>query len=280
MSCMSPYYKRHEVSGRYMPLPCGRCPHCKTKRVSQWVLRLEHEDIESDSSYFVTLTYDTNYVPISKNGFPTLKKRDLQLYWKRLRKLNGGKRIKYYAVGEYGSKRNRPHYHAIVFNISNTSYFDDAWNLGAVHVGNVSGASIAYTAKYIDKDKRIPMFKGDDRLPEYSTMSKGLGKKYLEKRPQLLDYYKKTVKNGTSFGYTMDGYRVSLPRYYRDIIYSEEERKQLQKAAMIYEYEKMIDRQKLAEQNGKELHENDYETLVYKHNKFYNRQKLSRDEKI
>ena len=72
----------------------------------------------SSSAYFVTLTYDNNHVPISEHGFPTLCKRDFQLFMKRLR-FNTGVKIKYYVAGEYGSTNHRPHYHAVIFGAPN-----------------------------------------------------------------------------------------------------------------------------------------------------------------
>ena len=105
MPCDTPYSVKPKGWLNAIDVPCGKCPNCKKRRVNEWVFRLQEEDKVSSTSYFITLTYDTVVVPISPNGFMTLKKRDLQLFWKRLRKAIGkGPKIRYYAVGEYGSK--------------------------------------------------------------------------------------------------------------------------------------------------------------------------------
>jgi len=60
----------------------------------------------------------------------TLKKTDIQKFFKRLRKCHGKKHksIKYYAVGEYGGQTLRPHYHIVIFN-ADINYFERAWAL-------------------------------------------------------------------------------------------------------------------------------------------------------
>jgi len=154
-------------------VPCGKCPKCLSRRISGWSFRLMQEDKYSTSSHFVTLTYDTANVPISRNGFMSLEKRDLQLFFKRLRKSNVH-RLKYYAVGEYGSDKMRPHYHILLFNVS-IDTIEIAWGNGSVHHGCVSAASVGYTLKYMCKPSKVPRHRNDDRVPEFSLMSKNLG---------------------------------------------------------------------------------------------------------
>lgn len=169
--CHSPIViKRDEVS---ISVPCGKCEQCTKRRISGWSFRLMQEDKISSSSYFITLTYDTAKVPITKNGYMGLSKRDVQLFFKRLRKVNSGK-LKYYLAGEYGGKTARPHYHIILFNCD-VKTIQDSWDLGSIHYGEVTAASVGYTCKYIQKPRRIPLHRNDDRQPEFSLMSKKLG---------------------------------------------------------------------------------------------------------
>jgi len=103
-------------------IPCGKCEGCRKRMVSAWSVRLLWENKQSTSSHFITLTYDNQQMPISRNGYSTLRKRDVQLFFKRLRKAHScvgsgaAKAIKYFCVGEYGGKIGRPHYHIILFN--------------------------------------------------------------------------------------------------------------------------------------------------------------------
>lgn len=219
MRCHTPL--RITANGQQIPVGCGRCVYCKKRRVSAWVFRLLQEEKRSFSSHFITLTYDNDHLPRTLNNYKGLRKKDFQLFMKRLRKHQTSK-IKYYAVGEYGEKTFRPHYHAIIFNLENTDLIEKSWTLGQVHIGDVTGASIAYTAKYIDKQKRIPLHRNDDRIKEFSLMSKGLGENYLTKQ-QIQNH-----KNDITRMYVVlpDGIKIAMPDYYRKKLFTDDEKEQ------------------------------------------------------
>jgi hypothetical protein len=181
----------------------------------------------SISAFFITLTYNTDHVPITQNGFMGLCKQDLQKYLKRLRKLNTQK-LKYYAVGEYGGKTMRPHYHIIMFNAEETT-ISQAWKLegteiGEVHIGQVSEASVGYTLKYVSKDKKVPVHKNDDRLPEFSLMSKKMGSSYLTQK--MVKWHKKDLLN-RMYCNLKDGKKIAMPRYYKDKLYTKHQRQMI-----------------------------------------------------
>lgn len=198
------------------------------------------EDKKSMSSYFITLTHDCEHVPITKNGFMDLSKRDLQLFFKRIRRLhdrNGVFRLplKYYAVGEYGGRFKRPHYHIIAFNFElalliGTKYaaaverghieldgkyefYCPSWDKGHITIGTVSEASVGYTMKYVSKPSEVPMHKNDDRTREFPLMSKGLGKSYLT--AAMMQWHLSDMHN-RQYVVGADGKKFSLPRYYKD----------------------------------------------------------------
>lgn len=171
--CLTPITIKNKRTNEDQSVPCGKCPKCLSRRVSGWSFRLMQEDKISSSSHFVTLTYDPESLPISKHGRATLRKRDIQLFFKRLRKVNDT-RIKYYCAGEYGTQGWRPHYHVILFNC-NPDTIAGAWGHGSIDIGTVSAASVGYTLKYMSKPHRVPQYAGDDRVPEFSLMSKNWG---------------------------------------------------------------------------------------------------------
>lgn len=206
-----------------------------------------NEDRYSSSAYFITLTYDRNHVPITKNGFMGLCDHEFRDYMYRLRisqtryyakaagrynqvgRLLPGK-IKYYAVGEYGGKSGRPHYHAIIFN-SELNLLADAWRcykpgcncgkmLGDIHYGQVSGASVGYVLKYLSKSWK-PKHSNDDRYPQFARMSQKLGINYLT--PSVIAWHKGDLENNV-YCTTRSGVKLSMPRYYKDKIYNSEER--------------------------------------------------------
>lgn len=191
----------------------------------------------SDSAYFVTLTYDTVNVPITERAFMSLEKRALQLFFKRLRKLHisrevldkygedkeARKSIKYYAVGEYGGRTNRPHYHIILFN-AKVELIAEAWKLGHIHYGNVCGNSIGYTLKYMSKKGKIPMWATDDREKEFGLMSKGLGASYLTH--EMIAWHHESLDDRMYCNLT-DGDKCAMPRYFKQKVYTELERKRV-----------------------------------------------------
>lgn len=282
MACDSPYrvIKAGEKIGQKVynediNVPCGKCPPCKLRRVQEWVFRLLIEERHSFSSYFITLTYDTQHVPITKNGFMTLDKRDVQLFMKRLRKHNSAK-LTYYTAGEYGDQKYRPHYHMILFNLEDQESIFKAWDLGDVHIGKVTGDSIAYTAKYIDKQKRIPLHRNDDRVKEFSLMSKGIGKQFLT--DQMVKYYKNDVsRNHVVKG---SGHIEALPRYYRNKIFTDQEKEDQRKYILQY----IEDKEKLSkrefEKNYPDIDSSfeEYKELAKfgRYHKFYNKNKKKR----
>lgn len=220
---MTPFIKKNKMDCTSQPVPCGKCPACIKRRVSSWSFRLMQEFKVSTSSHFITLTYATEHVPITKNGFMQLSKRDLQLFFKRLRKSQspGEKSIKYYACGEYGGRTNRPHYHVILFN-ADISKIQKAWNLGNVHYGIVTEAACGYTLKYISKKSKIPMHRNDDRQPEFPLMSKGMGLNYINEK--TINWHLADLQN-RMYLTIEDGKKVAMPRYYKQKIYSDEQRK-------------------------------------------------------
>lgn len=204
-------------------IPCGKCPPCIKRKSFSWVFRLREEYKVSTSAEFYTLTYEN----MPTNG--SLNPRDLELFIKRLRK-EGGKGIKYYAVGEYGSLSQRPHYHAIMYNIPErlkeaiwlrdqnitmVPFISEIWSHGFVDARPITEGRIAYVAGYCDK-KLTRLDPEDDRIPEFNRMSKGLGLSYLT--DNKVGYYKKKMEP-----YIRDEYgkKLPMPRYYKKKMFND-----------------------------------------------------------
>lgn len=110
---------------------------------------------------FITLTYANWSLPtvITHNGTErgTLNPRDLQLFFKRLRRYAEyaglKQKIRYFAVGEYGDKTWRPHYHICLFGLSkhHKELINKAWNKGIVHIGDITPKSAGYVVGYCEK---------------------------------------------------------------------------------------------------------------------------------
>ncbi len=282
--CLTPFPKRNQITGEWMALPCGKCPNCMKRRTSGWSFRLIKEGEVSETALFITLTYDTKYVPLTKNGFMTLKKRDIQTFMKRLRK-DSERKLKYYVCGEYGGKRNRPHYHLIIFN-ADPEKVEKAWSyyeaggrrsiIGSIFIGQVTDASIGYTLKYMQKQGKIPMHKNDDRQKEFSLMSKGLGANYITE--QMKRWHFNDLENRL-YVPLKEGKKIAMPRYYKDKIYSETQKltinrhfKKIMPEKFEEEYQSMVD--EFGDLHGKVY----YERVEQLFRKMYNDSQIGRDK--
>lgn len=193
----------------------------------------------SDVSFFVTLTYDNDNL-IFADDEPCLYKRHLQLHFKKLRKRLESKSIKYFAVGEYGDHGNRPHYHYLIFYRGKSNRFyllnaiKECWDFGFSQVLPIHGAQ-GYVTKYVLKfDKREHLVK------PFTLISHGLGIDYLS--DAVIKYHR---KNLVPYAVKPGGYHVSLPRYYKNKIFTEYQRLLIKKRSDLYRHELELKKLKL-----------------------------------
>ncbi|WNK13088.1 MAG: replication initiator protein [Microvirus sp.] len=150
----------------YTPIniPCGYCILCREEYARQTAVRITHEATRWEQSSFLTLTYNEANIPT----YGSLNYEHLTTFWKRLRKRVG--KLRYYAVGEYGDRTLRPHYHACLFGhaftenrvivkttphlLWTTAELDQVWGHGRVTVGTLNFQTARYTASYVMKKLR------------------------------------------------------------------------------------------------------------------------------
>lgn len=169
------------VEGSLFKLPCGQCMGCRVDRSREWAIRCAHEAKMCELSCFITLTYDNENVPQDYS----VKKRDWQLFMKRLRKA-GGAGIRFQGIGEYSdAPALRPHYHAVVFNWDfpdkkfwretdgghrtyKSEMLDELWPFGLHELGSVTPQSAGYVSRY--SLKKITGDRADDHYSRVSPM--------------------------------------------------------------------------------------------------------------
>lgn len=218
MRCISPLY----LPKTGLTVPCGHCNFCLSNRRADWSFRLYQENKVSQSAHFLTLTYDDSTIPIGDECY-SLCKSDVQLFTKKLRKASETK-LRYYTVGEYGTLTDRPHYHSIMFGMlpNLCAKLPEIWGKGHVQIGDVTPASIHYVTKYVINKKSD--VKG--REPPFSLMSRrpGIGSNYTDTHTDYhvdaLRYYSK-----------QKGIYQRLPRYYKDKMFTKEQREQMAETA-------------------------------------------------
>ncbi|AXL15423.1 replication initiator protein [Microviridae sp.] len=192
------------------------CRDCRLFRAREWAIRCYHEGQLHQESCFIDLTFAVEP--------PSVSKRDLQLFFKRLRKSLPGTKIRYFAVGEYGEKFSRPHYHVCIFGWSpkdryfwdkspkgtilyRSPHLETVWTAGHVTVSDITAEAAGYAARYtlkkITGEKQEPHYGG--REPEFNTSSLGLGKGWIEK------YYSDVCRDAFV---VFKGKECPVPSYY------------------------------------------------------------------
>lgn len=213
-----------------------------------FVNRLHYEHEAAKSSLWITLTYRdeclTKVVDNQLNVFdePTnhefavLNHRDFQLFMKRVRKECEEKyhsKIRYFMVGEYGPTTFRPHYHCLMFFdkvipfLGLYDLIDNNWQLGYHVIDKPTSERFNYCAKYCIVPSDLPDFY--KQYPPYMRCSKGIGKQFIT--DAKIKYYKDLITQPTTISnasvLVRDGVRYSMPRYYKDKIFTVNEKRQI-----------------------------------------------------
>lgn len=169
--------------------PCRKCWQCRENRINDWTGRCIAERETAVAASFVTLTYGGGDCAESR----FLRKSDMTAYFKAIR--NAGHKVRFFYVGEYGSKKGRSHWHALLFwpepmpfrelrkNIS-----DEWWPHGFSYWDNAEIDGIRYVMKYINKDIR------DD----VASNSMGMSRKPVLGRDYFVDLAARYAAQGLS----------------------------------------------------------------------------------
>lgn len=241
MKCLHPIRIQNDTAelfrkynSSYRDVPCGKCEACIDNKRKEWLIRIKEEAECSYNSQFVTLTYDEASLPRNSLGFATFCKRDVQLMLKRLRfdldKLQENHpfplKLRYFIIGEYGSKFGRPHYHGLFFNIPKDYDLYRAlhkfWPCGRISVSPVNQNRIGYVANYMyGKSEFMPDWCTDEtnRLPMMSSRRPGIGANYVNFLTS--SWHATNLKT-----YYQDGkFKYSLPRFWKDKIFNDEQKR-------------------------------------------------------
>lgn len=240
----------------FVEIPCGKCIGCRIEYSRQWANRMMLELEYHDSAYFVTLTYNQGHVPSAlfadehtgeAHESLTLCKRDVQLFFKRLRKAFPDDKIRFYLAGEYGSNTFRPHYHAIIFGLhlddlevfskskqgfsyyssqklqrcwslvpKGETYSADVHNIGFCLVSQVTWETCAYVSRYVTKKLTGPEASYYDYFnltPPFTLMSRkpGIGRQWYDDHPNCFDF--EYINLHTDNG----GRKFRPPKYYQKL---------------------------------------------------------------
>lgn len=206
---------QNQLVANLVLMPCGKCAACQIQKRKDMSVRLAHEASQHEECCFITLTYDEDNVPLTKEGYKTLLPSDVQKFMKRLRrhleyvpKKSRGVRdhvskVRYFAVGEYGGKTHRPHYHLIIFGwkpsdaepfkthngkpVYRSRQIEKLWPFGFSSFSEVNPYVAKYCARYVTKKfSRLETADTRDKVvvPEFvlqSTRDGAIGASWFDK---------------------------------------------------------------------------------------------------
>ena len=249
----NPHYVTNEKNRGIIPIPedkrqleiaigCGWCEECRKKLANEWRIRLYEEYKENNKAEFVTLSFSPEAIEKLENEIKEKKYKGIQgdeidvnllasyairMYTERWRK-KYKKAQRHWFITELGHKNSeRIHLHGIIWNTTNTPGDEfkqdiiEKWKYGNVWIGQyVNGKTINYITKYITKlDTYHKGYK------QKIITSKGIGKGYIQSEQAKRNQFKGPETNTTYKA--ANGYVIELPRYYKDKLYTEEEKRQL-----------------------------------------------------
>lgn len=252
----SEFVNTGQFKGCLIKVPCGKCLGCRLAYSRRWAVRSYHEAKMHDNfknNAFVTLTFNDDML-YKRTNPKSVNKLEFSQFIKRLRERirvkYGHSDVRFFACGEYGSKRGRPHYHMILYNFDfpdkveinykNFPHFDhklypkvlkngtisryyyseflnNCWSsagsdkpYGFHIISDVNFESSAYVARYIMKKCTKEESEFLGREPEFNLVSRMPGLGY--------SYFEKHYKDIIDLGYIDLGKnRVSdIPRFYID----------------------------------------------------------------
>lgn len=226
-----------------VPVGCGNCIECRKKKSREWQVRLNEEIRVNKNAHFVTLTFSEPalyywqhkidksklYHKLEENETATIAIRNFLENWRKKYK----KSVKHWLITELGhTGTERIHIHGLIWtdepeeikriwNTEHVTFDGEIITNGFADTGKyVNEKTINYIVKYITKlDKKHKGYK-----PKIHC-SHGLGSSYLNRIDKNQNKYN---GNKTKEYYqTRTGTKLNLPIYYRNKIYTDDQRENL-----------------------------------------------------
>lgn len=197
---------------------CRKCWQCRSNKIDDWVGRNIAESKTATASHVLTLTYgDKPEMDGLENvRAAVLTYSDVQKFFKLLR--SDGFRFRYFAVGEYGTKKGRAHWHIIIYwqgdvpeHRVRLNFMQKHWPHGWSFWDRVDEKAIRYACKYLAPDPDEQGLQGFGPQP---SKNPPLGDAYFRQlavryakaglSPQELSYsFPEVIRNGKPIKFRM-----------------------------------------------------------------------------
>lgn len=220
-----------------VPIKCGQCMECRKAKKTEWTVRLSEDIKRNKNAKFITLTFNNkSYTKIGEERKNDLKGYELDNYiatkavrmfterWRKIYK----KTLRHWLVTELGHNGTENiHLHGIIWTDEKVETVVEKWGYGYMwprynwNENYVNEKTINYIVKYTTKI--------DEKHKNYKSIiltSNGIGKGYENSYNAKNNKYN-TNKETDERYQTREGLEMALPIYYRNKIYTEEEREKL-----------------------------------------------------
>lgn len=247
-----PYMKDHRVA--YVPIQCGNCIECRRAKAREWQVRLL-EDIKTNrNGKFISLTFSNEWIQKIVEGYNNengqwvegikyitgydveneIAIRATRWFNERWRK-KYGKAIRHWLITELGHEGTENiHMHGIIWTDVDMDKVEEIWKYGMIWKGKkvgekdrkpilqnyVNDTTVGYMTKYVNKI--------DERHKEYKSIiltSPGIGRDYTKTLSAMKNTYREERTNEAYR--TRTGHQIAMPIYWRNKIYTEEQREEL-----------------------------------------------------
>lgn len=248
-----------------IPTGCGNCIECRKQYARSWQVRLLEDIKHNKNAKFITLTFSNESICklIKQNDLTrttgytldnAIATKAVHLFRERWRK-QYGKSIRHWLVTELGHNGTENiHLHGLLYTEQSYETIEKIWNYGYIWPRKddrsktyVNEKTINYITKYLTKR--------DEIHKEYKGIiltSKGIGADYLKTTNANNNKYNNNKTNETYK--TSTGHKINLPTYWRNKIYTEEEKEQLW-IQKLDKNERWICGQRISADNEKALYE-------------------------
>ncbi|AXH78073.1 MAG: replication initiator protein [Microviridae sp.] len=234
----------------YVPFECGKCMECRKKKAREWLIRLSEDIKVNKNGKFITLTFSNESIAeiieyektfINDKGekhktkLKTLKgyKLDneiatvaIRLFLERWRK-KYKKSLRHWLITELGHKGTENiHIHGIIWTDEELQTVKEIWKYGYIwpryswKESYVNDRTINYITKYVNKQDQI-----NKNYKPIILNSAGIGINYIYSKAATRNKYNGKETDETYK--TNSGYRISLPIYYRNKLYTDNEKERL-----------------------------------------------------
>lgn len=259
----NPRYKKNKKNGgiipavkdirtTMVPIGCNKCIECRKQKARGWQVRLLEDIKTHKNGIFVTLTFSNeSYTQLAKkvnpnytgydldNAIATYAVRKFLERWRKKYKVS----LRHWLVTELGHGTTQHlHLHGIVWTnkvIINPKTgikeaaidcISEKWQYGYVwptkeniKTNYVNESTINYSVKYISKM--------DFQHKLYNSIvltSPGIGHNYTKSLDAIRNSFnQKNITKTNELYKTRSGHNIAMPTYWRNKIYSEEQRQQL-----------------------------------------------------